>query len=130
MASRKTQNTHINCAGIVLLKLNLKQNKLKMHLIELKKTKDYCGTYGAHFEVHFQKARSLYGDQVQPFEAKLETLDGKGTWTTKLIRARTLEQVMELKDAKMNPKEIAEELGISVRMVYKHLNNGVQTALN
>ena len=99
-------------------------------VIELKKPKDYCGTDGAHFEVHFQKARSLYGDQVQPFEAKLETLDGKGTWTTKLIRARTLEQVMELKDAKMNPKEIAEELGISVRMVYKHLNNGVQTALN
>ena len=42
----------------------------------------------------------------------------------------TLEQVMELKDAKMSPKEIAEELGISVRMVYKHINNGVQTALN
>ena len=99
-------------------------------VIELKKPKDYCGTDGAHFEVHFQKARSLYGDEVQPFEAKLETLDGKGTWTTKLIRARTLEQVMELKDAKMSPKEIAEELGISVRMVYKHLNNGVQTTLN
>ena len=40
-------------------------------VIALKKPADYKQQDGAHFEVHFEKNRGLYGDDVKPFEVRL-----------------------------------------------------------
>jgi hypothetical protein len=42
-------------------------------MIALKRPADYHPEQGAVFEVHFEKARGLYGDDVKPIEATLTT---------------------------------------------------------
>ena len=39
----------------------------------LRRPADYQPKDGARFELHFEKARGLYGEAAQPIEAKLET---------------------------------------------------------
>ncbi len=51
--------------------------------IRLKRPADYQATDGARFEIHFDKARGLCGEDARPVEARMETRDGKAFWTTK-----------------------------------------------
>ena len=74
-------------------------------------------TEGARFEVHLTKARGVFGEGAQPFEAKLETKEGVASWKTSEIIDPELLQVMELTDANMSLHEIASELGISKSQV-------------
>ncbi|MBW2470952.1 MAG: hypothetical protein JRE18_02625 [Deltaproteobacteria bacterium] len=39
-------------------------------VINLRQPGDYTPDQGAVFEVHFEKARGIYGDDTKPFEAK------------------------------------------------------------
>ena len=42
-------------------------------VIALRKPENYSPESGACFEVHFEKNRGLYGNEIKPFEAHLET---------------------------------------------------------
>ena len=70
-------------------------------------------TEGARFEVHLTKARGVFGEGAQPFEAKLETKEGVASWKTSEIIDPELLQVMELTDANMSIRDIAKELVMS-----------------
>lgn len=82
-------------------------------VIGLRRPSDYNPATGAVFELHFEKARGLYGDDVAPFEARLTTTeDDAQVWTTRPVEDTTLDRVVELHELGMNQREIADELGI------------------
>jgi hypothetical protein len=91
-------------------------------VLALKRPSDYDPAAGAVFEVHFEKARGLHGADVEPFEAKLETMaDGRLVWTTKPLQVSTAERIAELKDLGLSQAEIARELGINRSTVSRAL---------
>lgn len=79
---------------------------------------------GALFEVHFEKARHLYGEDIEPFEAQLITgSSGKQCWQVKLLEQSTYEKVTVLANEGLNQKEIAEELNVHKSTVSRHIQN-------
>ena len=49
-------------------------------VLALRRSIDYSSADGAQFEVHFEKARGLYGDEVAPIDCRL-TQDQQGNLT-------------------------------------------------
>lgn len=82
-------------------------------VIHLKRPEDYITTEGARFEVHLTKARGVFGDDAAPFEAKLETSEGRAVWTMRGIQDQEVEQVLDMSNFRMTVRDIAQELGIS-----------------
>lgn len=80
-------------------------------VIQLKRPSDYRAEQGARFEVHFTKARGLYGDDTEPFEAML-SIDEQGQccWRTKKVEDVVEERVLELLEAGFSERDIVEEL--------------------
>ena len=93
-------------------------------VINLKRPTNYQPSEGARFEVHLVKARGVFGEGAQPFEAKLETNDGVASWKTSEIVDSQMLLVMELTAANMSVREIASELGISKSKVQRLQANG------
>jgi len=92
-------------------------------VIHLKKPGDYRPEEGARFEVHFEKARMLFGDDVKPFEAKLTTkLEGTQAWIMKDLEQSQIERVADLLNDGVPQKEIAEMLGVVKGTVSKYKN--------
>ena len=87
----------------------------------LKHPSDYEPSEGCRVEIHFEKARGLYGDDVRPFEAKLETHDGAALWTTRDLDDAHLEKVIELHDLGFTQREIAQELSIGLATVNRRI---------
>lgn len=86
---------------------------------------------GALFEVHFDKARHLYGKDIEPFEAQLVTDGcGKQYWQVKLLEQSTYEKVSALANEGLNQKEIAEELKIHKSTVSRHMKNTKNTKVH
>ena len=82
-------------------------------VIAMRRPSDYQPSQGARFEVHFEKARGLYGDQVKPFEAQLTVENNAATWTTKDLVDVEYQRVVELIGLGMTVREIAEETRMS-----------------
>lgn len=80
-------------------------------VIQLIHPKDYKAEEGARFEVHYTKARGLCGEEAEPFEAQLSTLNGLATWTVKNIEDLIIEKVKAMAEDGMTQREIAIELG-------------------
>ena len=98
-------------------------------VIALKKPVDYKQQDGACFEVHFEKNRGLYGDDVKPFEVRLTsnaTIEGikMFEWTWKSLEASTFEKVCRLNNEGMSQGEIADELEINKSTVSRHVKRG------
>jgi putative DNA primase/helicase len=90
-------------------------------VINLKHSGDYRPDQGACFEVHFEKARGIYGDDVKPFEAKLTTMpDGTQQWAIKDLEDSLTEKVADLLGEGMSQNDIAGILDISQGTVSKH----------
>ena len=91
-------------------------------VIALKHSSDYNPEDGAVFEVHFEKARGIYGDDVQPFEARLTTNEhGLQAWSIQSVACRTYDKVVEMLQQGVNKKDIADELGITKSAVSYHV---------
>ncbi|MEO5561369.1 MAG: AAA family ATPase [Dokdonella sp.] len=91
-------------------------------VIMLKRPADYSPDEGARFEVHFEKARSLHGQDVAPLEAALETLSsGKRSWATRTVEDATDVQMIELATIGLPQAEIARELGVHRSTVLRAL---------
>ena len=94
------------------------------NVICLKHPINYTPDQGALFEVHFEKARHLYGEDIEPFEAQLVTdTSGKQYWQVKLLEQSTYEKVAVLANDGLNQKEIADELNIHKSTVSRHVKN-------
>lgn len=91
-----------------------KREDLLDTVISLKRPPDYCPTDGAVFEVHYEKARNLSGDETSPFEAKLtQDQHGGQVWTWRPLEESTLDRVVELANEGLSQRDIANELGIN-----------------
>jgi hypothetical protein len=83
-------------------------------VIKLARPADYTPSEGARFEVHFEKARVLCGDAVEPFEAKLESLaDGTQAWMLRKVVDATDAQIIDMVGLGMSCTDIAVELGVN-----------------
>lgn len=83
-------------------------------VLNLRLPKGYSKADGARFEVHFEKARGIWGDDVMPFEAKLEVRDEKAYWFISGIGSdERVKEVAELVNFGKKTNEIAEEMGVS-----------------
>lgn len=96
------------------------------NVICLKHPKDYTQKQGALFEMHFEKARYLYGDDTKPFEAQLSTDTygnhyGKQSWKIKLLEQSTYDKVINLANNGLSQIEIADELDIHKSSVSRHI---------
>jgi hypothetical protein len=99
-------------------------------VLSLRHPTDYDPAQGAVFEVHFEKARGLYGDDTKPFEAKLTAdQDGQQTWVTRDVVQTTLERVIELKGLGMKQNDIASELGVNKSTVCRALKKAKELGL-
>jgi len=89
-------------------------------VISLKRPGDYTPDKGACFEIHFEKARGLYGDDTKPVEVMLTTAqDQTQTWAIKELEQSTAEKVAALLTEGIPQGEIAEMLGITKGAVSK-----------
>jgi len=99
-------------------------------VIALKRSGDYSPDKGACFEVHFEKARGIYGEDTKPFEAQLTTLtDGRLSWLTKPLDESTTEKVAKLLNEGVQQNEIAEILGIAKGTVSKAKKRATENGL-
>ena len=91
-------------------------------VLSLRAPSDYEPSEGARFEVHFEKARGLVGNDVEPFEAKLELRDGKAVWTKRDVEDSKLADIEELKNEGRTVRQIGQELSMSKSAVQRALN--------
>jgi predicted ATP-dependent serine protease len=100
-----------------------KRTDLMDIVIKLERRDDYIQEEGAHFRVLFEKARSLYGPSVAPFEAKLVHAEtGVQTWERIAVGndAEILE-MLELLETGLTQTEVAEKLGVNKSKVSRAL---------
>ena len=91
-------------------------------VINLRRPADYRPEEGAVFEVHFEKSRGIYGDDVQSVEARLNTgTNDLQFWTTRSVHAGTFERVIALNKDGLTQNEIANELDINKSNVSRHI---------
>lgn len=98
-----------------------KREDILDNVVMMKHPKDYNTTDGARFEVHFEKARGLFGQDVIPFEAKLTTGPKGQEWTISTLAEALAEQITELAEAGLTQRQIAKELKVGVATVNRHL---------
>ena len=100
-------------------------------VIALRKPGNYSPESGACFEVHFEKNRGLYGNEIKPFEAHLESLlnsDGVKSinWKCMSLEDSTFEKVCRLSSDGLSNTEITQELDINKSTVSRHVKRGKQ----
>ncbi|MDR2012098.1 MAG: AAA family ATPase [Rhodanobacter sp.] len=99
-----------------------KREDLLDAVIALKRPLDYDASQGARFEVHFEKARALHGQEVNPVEAWLQTdPDGKQAWTLRDCETHRHKKMIELAQDGLSQADIARELGIHRSNVLRFL---------
>lgn len=99
-----------------------KREDILDNVIALKRPNDYEPSEGARFEIHFEKTRAMFGEDVSPIETRLDTDDdGAQVWRTKPVEECLTAQVRELKSEGLTQRQIAVELGIGVATVNRHL---------
>lgn len=89
-------------------------------VINLKHPTDYSPDQGACFEVHFEKARHLVGNDVKPFTAQLIYSHEKQSWKIESVEESNRARVIELCKEGLSNSKIAEELGIDRSTVFRH----------
>ena len=91
-----------------------KKEDLLDTVLGLKRPSDYEAEQGARFEVHFEKARHLLGDDTKPFEAILELDENGGkTWAFKDMSEATFEKIVVMANEGLKQVDIAIELGVN-----------------
>jgi hypothetical protein len=80
-------------------------------VIALRPPPEYRPDLGLCVEWHFEKARTLTGNDVAPFEITYETRDGVAHWITRGLEDSRKQMVAQLyRDGIQNQREIAQEM--------------------
>lgn len=91
-------------------------------VICLKRPADYEAGQGARFEVHFEKARGIFGKDVEPIEVQLGSTGLKEQWVVSSVEQTNYQKVVELANLGMQARDIAHELEINKSTVSRHLS--------
>ena len=97
-------------------------------VINLRRPNEYQEPDGARFEVHFEKARSIFGDDILPIEAKLERLPGDELeWTWRAVDTVRTNSVLVLwEGGGVTITDIAREIGLHKSNVHRTLQAAMQ----
>ena len=87
--------------------------------INLRHSSDYEPGEGARFEVHIEKCRGILAERARPFEARLETREGRAVWIMRTIEDVEGPRVAALYNSGLSPRDIAAETGISKSSVHR-----------
>jgi len=98
-------------------------------VIGLRRPAEYHPTQGAMFEVHFEKARALFGNDVAPFVAQYTPENSASPWAVTSLEDSTVERVVELSAEGLKQFEIAEELSVSKATVSRYLRQAREQGL-
>lgn len=90
-------------------------------VICLKRPADYEASEGARFEVHFEKARGIFGSDVEPIEARLDSSGIRERWIVSSLEQSTYDKVVELANAGLKQHDIASELEVNKSTVSRHI---------
>jgi putative DNA primase/helicase len=82
-------------------------------VISLRRPSDYKPSQGARFEVHLEKARGIFGEAAEPFEASLTVQDGRGVWAMRDLVDPTQEDAIRLLRQGQSIRAVAEALDVS-----------------
>ena len=98
-------------------------------VISLKRPRDYIQAEGARIEFHFEKSRAILGDEVKPFEARLESKTNKEglellKWTWKSLEDSTYDSDCRLANEGLENWEISKELEIHKSTVSRYVQRG------
>ena len=98
-------------------------------VINLKRPTDYKTEEGVRIEFHFEKCRSLLGDKVKAFEARLiSKINKEGIklheWTRKSLQDSTYESVCHLANEGLANYEICKDLDIHKSTVSRYVQTG------
>ena len=96
-----------------------KKEDVLSQVIQLRRPSVYRTAQGARFEVHLTKARGVFGEAAEPFEAQLQTdEDGAAVWTWRPLGDVKKAQILELyRSGITKQREIQRELGIGLGTV-------------
>lgn len=91
-------------------------------VLSLKRPPEYTADQGAVFEVHYEKARGLWGEEANPFEAALSQDGNAQRWAVRSVQEATYERVIRLYEDGLNQTDIANEIGKSKSRVSRHIS--------
>lgn len=99
-------------------------------VLSIRRPADYQPQEGARFELHFEKARGLMGDAVEPIEARMTPGAASGlTWDWRPAQFGELDRAVVLLNQGLNPSQVARELGISAAKSYRLRKQAVERGL-
>lgn len=79
-------------------------------VVALKRPGDYVASQGVRFEVHFEKARGIFGDDALPFELTYQVRDNAAELLRQEIEDGTLTRVVDLLKGGMTFRDTARDL--------------------
>ena len=98
-------------------------------VMALRPPADHAPADGARFEIHFEKARGLYGEQVKPIEARFEVdAAGVAQWQWGPPTSGILARTTDLLDQGLKAPAIARELGVSRATAYRLRERALRTS--
>jgi hypothetical protein len=99
--------------------INRREDVLDL-VMAIRRPADYQPAEGARFEIHFEKARDLYGEATNPIEARLEVNSlGVAHWDWRPVDLSELDRAARLLKLGLNAAQVAQELGISRSRSYR-----------
>jgi hypothetical protein len=104
-----------------------KREDLMDTVIQLKWPDGYKANDGACFEVHFEKARSIYGPETAPFMVRLIDNNTNQRWCVEKLKSSDaqFQEILLLQDSGFNQTQIAQQLGVNKSTVSRALKNNV-----
>ena len=89
-------------------------------VLALRQPSDYEAKDGARFEIHIEKARGLFGEDTEPFEAQLRSdAAGMPLWSWKPVRDAEFGRAVALFNDGISAGDAAEALGVSRATAYR-----------
>jgi hypothetical protein len=82
-------------------------------VISLKRPPDYDAKQGAAFELHFEKARNLTGDDAESLEVEMQPIGDAIKWVWRTAETSILDRIENLIEEGATRKDIEDETGLS-----------------
>jgi hypothetical protein len=99
-------------------------------VMSMRPPSDHTPQQGARFELHFEKARGLYGDAVEPIEAWVETdIVGAQRWKWQPLEQSEFDRAVRLLRQGIPPLGVMRELGLSRSAIYRMREKAIAKGL-
>jgi AAA domain-containing protein len=99
-------------------------------VLAIRRPVDYEPKHGARFELHFEKARGLFGEDADPLEARLSIdVNGRAQWDWRPLSLGESERAVALLRQGLNPLQVAREMKISKSKSYRLRQRAVEMGL-